>query len=124
MKIKGPGGPTGTPDIANEPAGEATQPKDVGGPSFADRLHEPAPTGGPSGPSDAVASVAADLKAGKITPRQAVDRMMDLAVKGPAGKLPPKVQEKIRADLENLVKEDPYLRSKLERIGVPSGEDD
>jgi hypothetical protein len=122
VKIKGPGGPTQPPDV-----GETEKAQGPSGQGFADALGEAARTGGPSGPgaADPVGQVAADLKAGRLSPQQAVQKLMDLVVAaGPAAGLPAKVQAKIRADLENLVKEDPFLRSKLEKIGVTSREDE
>jgi hypothetical protein len=125
VKIKGPGGPTVPPDV-----GETEKAQGPSGKGFADTLGETTRTGGPSGPggptaADPVGQVAADLKAGRLSPHQAVQKLMDLVVaSGPAAGLPAKVQAKLRADLENLVKEDPFLRSKLEKIGVSSGEDE
>jgi len=127
VKIKGPGGPTTPPDI-DEP-GESAESGKARGPKFAERLHDPAKVGGPSGPggpgaADPIAAIGADLKAGRITPAEAAARVIDLAVKGPAGALPAKVQAQLRADLERLAGEDPFLRSKLEKLGVPPRDDD
>lgn len=130
MKIKGPGGPQGPPDVEG-----LEKPERTDGTGFADRLDPTGAagrTGGPGGPSgpggpggaDPVAAVAADLRSGAITPRQAVDRLVDLAVaQGPAGQLPERVKAKIRADLERLVAEDPYLASHARRLGLPGGEE-
>jgi hypothetical protein len=128
VKIKGPGGPTVPPDV--DQAGEKGKTEGTSGKTFADALGEPTRTGGPTGPggpggADPVGQVAADLKAGRISPKQAVERLVDLTmVNGPAAALPAGVQAKIRADLENLMKEDPFLRSKLDKIGVPHGDDE
>src|SRR5215211_7113996 len=87
MKINrpGPGGPTGPAD--DGPKLEKTE--KAGGAGFAGKLEK---TGGPAGPAPAggqgpvagaqlgtpspVADIAADLKAGKITPEVAVERAM------------------------------------------------
>lgn len=115
MKIKGPGGPTLPPEIE--------KPQETSKKPFPSTLGEAAKTGGPSGPggSEPVARIAADLKAGRIDAKQAVARLLELTMAdGPAAHLPPRVQAKIRADLEDLMKHDPFLRSKLEKLGVPS----
>jgi hypothetical protein len=129
MKIPGkPGGPAGVPDAD---VGGVQAPKPAAGEKFADKLGGPGGPGGPSGPSgpsgpkgaDPIASIAADVKAGKLTPQQAVDKILDLTVdKGAAAHLPAKVKEKIRADLEALISSDPLLAQKARRIGVDVGD--
>ena len=126
MKIKGPGGPTAPPDTTETE--KAGKPKAAGA-TFAEKLGETARPGGPGGPggpaADAVRAVAAELEAGKLTPKQAVDKLMDLAVAdGPAAKLPRKVQDKLRGELEDLLRSDPYLAGKVRRVGVPGGDDE
>ena len=77
--------------------------------------------GGPTAPPDTTETE----KAGKLTPKQAVDKLMDLAVAdGPAAKLPRKVQDKLRGELEDLLRSDPYLAGKVRRVGVPGGDDE
>jgi hypothetical protein len=66
-----------------------------------------------------VQKVAAELKSGAITPRQAVDRLMDLVIdKGAAAHLPEPVRAKIRAELEAMLHDDPYLKDKAGRLGL------
>ncbi len=122
MKIRGPGGPGQPPEI--DEAGKTGKAEKTG---FADKLGGADKPGGPSGPGgpggpggpDPVAAVASDLKAGKITPQQAVDRLMHLVVdQGAAAGAPEKVRAKIRADLERMLAEDPFLAGKAKRIGV------
>jgi hypothetical protein len=107
MKIQGPGKP---PDV-----GEVDKADKAKGTEFADKVE------GPSGPGsgDPIAALARDVQAGTITPKQAVEQIVQLAAqKGGAGALPPAAKEKLLAQLEALVKEDPYLAAKAKRIGV------
>ena len=125
MKIKGPGGPQEPPGTESV---EETKPKSPAGAAFADRLTEadrpggPGGTGGPPG-ADPVTALAAELKAGAITPRQAVDRLLDLAVSGPGVVLPDKVRARLRADLEALLRSDPHLASRARRLGLDVDEE-
>jgi hypothetical protein len=131
MKIPGkPGGPAGVPGGGDADAGGVQAPRPTGE-KFADKLggpggpSGPGGPGGPSGPkgADPIAAIAADVKAGKLTPQQAVDKILDLTVdKGAAAHLPAKVKEKIRADLEALVASDPLLAQKARRIGLDVGD--
>jgi hypothetical protein len=131
MKIPGkPGGPAGVPGGEGGDVGGVEKPKPTGE-KFADKLGGPAGPGGPGGPSgpsgpkapDPIAAIAADVKAGKLTPRQAVDKVLELTVdKGAAAHLPAKVKEKIRADLEALLTSDPLLAGKAKRIGLDVGD--
>jgi hypothetical protein len=132
IKIPGkPGGPAGIPGAEGGDVGGVKAPKPAGG-SFADKLGGPGAPGGPGGPGgpagprapDAISAIAAELKAGKLTPKQAVDRILDLTVdKGAAAHLPAKVKEKIRADLEALLSSDPLLAQKARRLGLEVGGD-
>ena len=116
MKIKGPGGAKG-PTEADESVGEAAKPLGAGK-AFADKLASAAAPAGP-GNVDPVGRVAADLKAGHISPRQAVERLMDLVMaNGPAAGLPEKVQRALRTELEQVIQADPMLAGRLRRIGV------
>ena len=129
IKIPGkPGGPAGIPGAEGGDVGGVKAPKPAGG-SFADKLGGPGGPSGPGGPAgprapDAISAIAAELKAGKLTPKQAVDRILDLTVdKGAAAHLPAKVKEKIRADLEALLSSDPLLAQKARRLGLEVGGD-
>ncbi len=126
MKIQGPGGPGKPPGI--EP-GEAAAEKPRVGPAFADKLAEARPPEAASAAqaaaaADPVASVAADLKAGRLTPKQAVERLLDLvSSRGPAAGLPDKVRARLRAELEDLLRTDPGLAAKARRLGVRDDEE-
>jgi hypothetical protein len=126
IKIPGkPGGPAGVPGEGE--VGGVKGPAAKPSTSFADKLLGPGGPGGPGGPKppDAIAAIAAELKAGKLTPQQAVDKILDLTVdKGAAAHLPEKVKAKIRADLEALIADDPLLAQKARRLGLGGeGED-
>lgn len=125
MKINrsGPAGPTSPTD----------QPSDVektGGKDFAQKLDRPtgpsgaAPAGG-QGPvsgiaasgSSLVADIAADLKAGKITPEVAVDRAMERVLDNQVGSdAPAGLRTKVEAALKEAVANDPVLLAKIERL--------
>lgn len=116
MKIKGPGGPVQPPDVTPE---KPAAPKS----GFADKLAAPGEPKGPtrvppSIPTDAVARITADLRSSAITPEQAIDQLLELAIaQGPAGGLPEKARAKLRAHLEQLMAEDPTLAAKTQRLG-------
>jgi hypothetical protein len=125
VTIKGPGGPT-TPPTDPSAIGEVAAtgaPKPASGEgTFASKVSAPLATNktlGPKSAEDPIAAVAAELKQGTLSPRQAVDRLLDLATSQGAGAhLPSAVRAKIRADLEDLVKHDPFLASKAKRLGL------
>jgi hypothetical protein len=60
------------------------------------------------------ADLAADLKAGKISPQAAVDRVIERVVDKQLGtNAPAAVREKLRAALETAVADDPLLADKI-----------
>ena len=69
--------------------------------------------------SPQIAQIAQELKAGQITPRQAADRVLDVALnKGAGATLSDRVREKLRADLEHHLQNDPYLAQRAKQIGL------
>jgi hypothetical protein len=92
---KGPGGPEGPSEI-DDVAGDAPV--------------EQAPAAGP--PGDALA-LAAEIAAGRLTPQEAIDRLVDAAA-GPG--LDAAERAELRALLTDLVANDPYLGSLAGRI--------
>ncbi len=63
------------------------------------------------------------MKAGRITPEQAVDRVVEAASKdGVPDAAPEKLRAQVREQLMSLVGDDPYLASKARRIGVKGGD--
>jgi len=132
MKIQGPGGPKPpAPDAADKVDGPAKTDKPGG--AFADKLRGgPGGPGGPSGPGgptgpggpDPIADIAAELKAGRITPEQAVDRVVAAATEsGAPSSVPESVRAQVRDQLMSLVGDDPFLASKARRIGVTGGDE-
>jgi hypothetical protein len=121
VKIKGPGGPEQPPELGDvEKTKKADKPE---GPGFAEKLGSSTSTS-TSTSTTPISAIAADLKAGKITPEQAVQRVVDLAVANGAPGVPERVKESIRAELERLVADDPFLRGKAAGIGVVPKEDE
>jgi len=129
MKIDRPGGPT-PPTTDGTEGVKGPVKTDKPGESFADKLDGPGGPGGPGSPGgpggpDPIAEIAADLKAGRITPEQAVDRVVQAAAKdGLPGAAPQKLREQVHEQLMSLVGDDPYLAGKARRIGVKGGNED
>jgi hypothetical protein len=64
------------------------------------------------------ADLAAELKAGKISPQTAVDRVIDRVVDKQLGSnAPAAVREKLRTALEHAVADDPLLADKIRGLG-------
>ncbi|HZL17055.1 MAG TPA: hypothetical protein VFG23_04845 [Polyangia bacterium] len=121
-KVTGPGnGPSGGGPIGGT---DESRPN-VGGPRFADKLGQTQPAAQASQPAAAslppggpTSDLAADLRAGKITPRAAVDRVIDRVVDKQLGVgAPAATREKLRAALENAVADDPLLADKIRGLG-------
>jgi hypothetical protein len=117
VKIKGPGTtPPTPPEASPDKAGKSD------GAAFADRLAGPAASQEPAAAirtqaSDPLAQVSAELRAGTIDARQAVDRLVAMTIdQGPAAHLPPELKQQLRARLEALIAEDPFLAAKAERL--------
>jgi hypothetical protein len=118
MKIKGP---VETPP---SPAADSLQPAGVAG---ADQVSGTAGAGGSTAvgevgkvgdvaTSDAVRAIAEDLRAGRISPHEAVERIVDRTVEKMANVTSPEGLERMRAALLELAERDPYLQSKLGKI--------
>jgi len=121
MKIQGPGGPKGLPPTA--PVGNADR-ADASSPVDKTRETQPAAPVTTPAPPDAVASVAAELRAGTITPEKAVERLVDMTLGSVGAKLPEAARAELRGRLEALLAEDPYLQAKARRIGItPASEE-
>src|SRR4051812_3992392 len=80
VKIQGPGG-AGKP-----PATEGIEKTEQTGTGFVDKLAEkPAAEvagAGGAGPGDGIAALAKQLESGAITPRQAMDRLVEMSTQG------------------------------------------
>jgi hypothetical protein len=130
MKISGTGPmpppPEPTPDAkpgkAEGPAEAFAQHLDgTAGPAGAGPTEARGPAGaaGAEGPAaaDPVRSVAADLRAGRITPEQAVDRLVEDTVARRIGAGGPEaVRERLRASLVDLLARDPHLADLVKRL--------
>ena len=129
MKIQGKGGATRPP--ATTPVGDVGRADASSGAAQVDRSRETQPVAAvnPGAGADPVAEVAAALRAGTLTPRQALDRLVESAVGAAGPGLPEAARLELRQRLETLLAEDPYLADKTRRIGVarvgaPVGNDD
>lgn len=120
-KITGPG--NGPFDAGKLPVSgaEGGRPVAEGQAPFADKLR-PGETAGVSGAgatssaaaTSGVADLAAALKAGTLTPKAAVDRVIDRVVQNQLGAdAPAAAREKLRAALEDAVADDPLLAEKI-----------
>jgi hypothetical protein len=128
-KVTGPGnGPSGSGPVGGPVGGSVGGPDEsrpgVGGPRFADKLGQAAPAGQASKstaappPGGPTSDLAADLRAGKITARAAVDRVIERVVDKQLGVgAPAATREKLRVALENAVADDPLLADKIRGLG-------
>ena len=119
-KVTGPGGGPPGPGGAPIAGSDESRPVTESRPPFADKLKSaasPTSTAGKEGPTAAgsvTADLAAELKAGKISPQAAVDRVIDRVVDKQLGaNAPAAVREKLRTALENAVADDPLLADKI-----------
>jgi hypothetical protein len=104
MKVTGPGGPTAPP-----PAEGIEEKPQV----------ESAASAASSAAVDPIALLARQIEAGAVTPQQAIEQVVHLVLneQGAAG-LPPAVRAEVRAALESLVEDDPYLAELLAGMGA------
>jgi hypothetical protein len=121
-KVTGPGGglPPTPPVDAPKGPGEKAEIPAAGGPRFADRLAgaPPAQPAAAAGRTDTItADLAADLRAGRITPQAAIDKVIDRIVDRQLGAgAPPAVREQVRMALVDAVADDPLLGEKLKQL--------
>lgn len=136
MKINGPGQPP-APDasVAAEAADKAAKREGTTGASespssgklFSEKLAAITARGktggpqatGPSQPTGAVpvSDVAADLRAGKLTPGTAVDKVVDRVLARQLGPdAPAGIRDRVRVALQDAVENDPTLAEKLTRL--------
>ena len=120
-KVTGPGnGPSGSGPLGGP---DESRPG-VGGPRFADKLEQTEPAGQASKSPAAAAARRPDGGSGrraarrKITPRAAVDCVIDRVVDKQLGaEAPAATREKLRVALENAVADDPLLADKIRGLG-------
>jgi hypothetical protein len=90
-------------------------PKGPGGPDAPDAPDELAATDAPAIGAPELDALAADLAAGRLTPREAVDRLAD-QIAG-AHNLDAAERAELRELLADLVANDPYLSGLANRVG-------
>jgi hypothetical protein len=126
MKVNGPG--TGAtpeadkaPDAAGKPTG-AAGPENVGR-SFAETMAAPqaAATATHAGGADALtADIAADLKAGKLDPKAALDKVVERVLDRQLGaNAPAAMRNQLRDALRDTISSDPFLADRLRGLGNP-----
>ena len=126
-KVSGPGSgpPVGGP--SDDPKSDG--PSGVGGPRFADKLGAPdaaQPAGGPGAAAtrgrkgiELTTDVAAELAAGRIDAKAALDRVIERIVDKQLGPgAPAAVRETVRTALERAVADDPVLSEKIRSLAT------
>jgi hypothetical protein len=119
MKIDGPkpGAPGATPPAGDEGADKASRPAEK---SFAEELGA-ARSGGAretAGGDALTADIAADLHAGKLDTKAAIERVVERVVEQQLGaSAPPAVREKLRAALQEALESDPHLAEMVRQLG-------
>ena len=111
--IKPPGGPGGVGGPSGPDASKPTT--STTGPSFQDRVNEQqgAHRATPADPSQAVV---ADLRAGKITPNEAVQRLTDVAVQ--RSHAPPALRPAVESRVREMLRSDPLVQDLLRQMGA------
>jgi hypothetical protein len=136
MNVKGPGQPpspgTSGPeaenklDRADRSGGSQRSGEAAGEPgkSFAERVSGPRTVdvpgvvAGPRAGDVVVGDLAADLRAGKLTSRAAVDKILERIVARQVGpEAPAVVRDQLRAALQDAIETDPLLADKLRKLG-------
>jgi hypothetical protein len=93
------------------------------GKTFAATIAAPATPATPDLPGPrpgevAVRDLAADLEAGKLDPREAVDKLIERVVSMQLGSdAPPQVRNQVAAALREAIESDPLLAAKLKDLG-------
>jgi hypothetical protein len=124
MKITGPG--TGVPpEIAADATKAGDSQKDslkIGGKPFADKLEGGAQVGPTSQAQRSdnlggVADIGDDLRAGRITPQAALERVIDRVVERQVGAdAPASLREKVGEALRQALEDDPMLAEKVRAL--------
>jgi hypothetical protein len=118
----GVGGPEGPEGLDGPKQPSSARPEET----FADKLSgtkaaaKAAPGhGAAAGPTGLTGDLAAELQAGRITPKTALERVIDRIVDKQLGtNAPAAVREKVRAALEDAVADDPLLAEKIKSLGA------
>jgi hypothetical protein len=120
-KVSGPG--SGPPPVGGPGDGESVSPAPGGARTFAEKLDSADAARQAADPSAVArgltADVAAELAAGRINAKAALDRVIERVVDKQLGVgAPAAVREKVRAALESAVADDPLLIEKIKTLGA------
>jgi hypothetical protein len=111
----GAGGPTGPGDVAD--VGEAEAPVEAGAPL---EVHAAGAAAAGGVETAQIDRIAADLDAGRISGREALDRLLDEAVPADLA-LDEAERAELREAMEELIAHDPHLAALAARIGATGG---
>lgn len=132
IKVTGPGsgpnaggaeGPTGPESAGKAGKSAAAGKAEGGGKAFAETLAagHATPAGaarGAAGTDPLTADIAADLKAGRVDAKGALDRVVEAVLDQQLGKdAPPALREQLRSALQDTVSSDPMLAERLRSLG-------
>jgi hypothetical protein len=124
MKVSGPKGP-GQPPELEKPTKKAETADAASASDFSQALQtEPVERTAQvdaSGASAAVAEVTARIKAGELTGARAAELLIDAVVRQTAERLAPALRRRLRAALEEIVKNDPVLAEKMRHLANGEG---
>jgi hypothetical protein len=116
MRVKGPGNGAGPVDQTGPV--DRSEGVDEVAPAEAP-LVEPAAPAAATGPPDAIAEVAARLRAGEITVDQAVEQLIDDAIERQVGQAVERAHElepELRELLRTYVATDPFIAARIRRL--------
>ena len=117
-KVTGPGGGLPPTPAVSEPGGKVETPA-AGAPRFADKLAGASSVQAPGAAraGGITTDLAADLRAGRITPKDALDKVIDRVVDNQLGaNAPAAVRAQVRSALVDAVADDPLLGEKLKLL--------
>jgi hypothetical protein len=133
MKVTGPGsgappeGPGASEGVAGKagPKGASgVEAPETSGRTFAETLgagrsvKDPAATKGAAGVDPLTSDIAADLKAGKIDPKAALERVVERVLDQQLGtNAPPAVRAQLRDALRETISSDPALTDSIKTLG-------
>jgi hypothetical protein len=113
--IKSPGGPGRTlPEAPQTDPSGSSRAKD---PGFADQVSSNKSSTTVSAPASTSSdAVVADLRAGRITPAEALDKLTEIAVQRSGA--PPSMRGAVETQIRSLLVRDPLLRELVQRMGA------
>lgn len=113
MRIKGPGDGPRPPDAVDEAA--PVEGVDEAAAAESGAVARVGGTGGPTG-TDAVAEVAARLRAGEITTDEALELLIDDTIAKQMGAVSKDLEPKLREVLRDYAANDPFLAAKIRKL--------